>query len=114
MECNALNQGEVWCNARGEELRVDQLDQGYAGNILNFLRLRADVIANSYAHWLTFGIPMPVSDAIYHEVEASIEQELDEMTDSATAWLNNKPLLRALQARFDELATARHELAGHL
>lgn len=113
MRFHDLNQEEIWLDAAGTEVRIADLDQGYAGNILNFLRLRARNIASQYTAYLAL-MPLPLSDAAYDAVMADIEQELDAIHGDPLAWLNAKPQVKAVQARFDELATARRETAGYL
>lgn len=97
-----INQGETWTDASGITHQIADMEPRYCRNVIAFLQRRVDEIT-----WVV-GLSMartrlPDEDTqAYLDVTASIDREYDRMADDPIAWLNDKPLIKALQQRADQ------------
>lgn len=96
---SVLDQGETWTDATGTTHRIAEMEARYCRNIVAFLQRQVDQIT-----WVAglaivgVGLPDEHTDA-YLSVTAGIDAELERMHSDPAAWLNDKPLIKALLAR---------------
>lgn len=116
MDLKLLDQNEVWVDAAGEERPLADLEISHCRNIVNFLRRRAEGISVQYSrHLMTVELSLVhASENAYDAVSAEIDQQFESIMRDPMEWLNNKPLIRALEARVEEYATAQRDLEGYL
>lgn len=117
MIIDLLDQEEIWVDAAGNERKITDLDVGHCANIANFLRVRADNIAQVYSHhlWEVEASLVNASENAYDAAMAEVEQQHEAIRSAgAVEWLNGKPLLKALQARLDQHYAAKRETEGYI
>lgn len=92
----SLDQDEFWTDGQGHTHRIAQMEPRYCRNVIAFLQRRADELADAYGLLLmTIGLPGESTQA-YLSVTDGISAEMEVMADPI-GWLNEKPLLQALQ-----------------
>lgn len=102
IDLSVINQGETWTDANGDTHQIADMEPRYCRNVIAFLQRRVDEIT-----WVV-GLSMartrlPDEDTqAYLDVTASIDREYDRMHDDPIAWLNDKPLIKALQQRANQ------------
>lgn len=102
LDPSVLNQTETWTDATGAVHQVACMEPRYCRNVIAFLQRRVDEIAFTVGLSMArIGLPDEDTQA-YLAVTASIDREYDRMTDDPIAWLNDKPLIKALQQRADQ------------
>lgn len=96
-----LNHNEVWCNAQGEILRLDDMDPGYCGRVYAFCMRQAEAV---YDHigMQAAAAPMDMSESATDAFDRAFDDFLDAGADPR-AWLEQAPLLVALKHRSEGL-----------
>lgn len=102
LDLSVLNQGETWTDATGAVHQIAAMEPRYCRNVIAFLQRRVDeitwVVGLSLARTQ---LPDEATQA-YLAVTASIDREYERMGADPLAWLNDKPLIKALQQRANQ------------
>lgn len=99
MEMQVLDQAEAWTDKNGVAHPIEGMDGRYALNVYNYLKAKAQVIGFHYGMYLaTIRLPDP-DVAAYDHVMDAIDSEHHRIGENPIAWLQDKPLMRALIAR---------------
>lgn len=102
IDLSVLNQDETWTDATGTVHQIADMEARYCRNVIAFLQRRVDeitwVVGLSIAR---AGLPDEHTQA-YLDVTESIDREYDRIHDDPLAWLNDKPLIKALQQRAEQ------------
>ena len=94
-----LQHDEVWCNAQGEILRLDDMDPGYCGRVYAFCMRQAVDIYELIGMQACSG-PEPSG----YQASIDFDRAFDDFLDvEPTAWLEQAPLLVALKNRAEGL-----------
>lgn len=96
-----LTHDEVWCNAQGEILRLDDMDPGYCGRVRAFCLRQAQEV---YVHigMQAASAPTDMSESATIAFDHAFDDFLD-AGDDPRAWLEQSPLLVALKHRSEGL-----------
>lgn len=89
-----LQYDEVWCDAQGRILRLDDMDPGYCARVRAFCLRQADDVYELIGMQVCAG---PSGE----QASIGFDRAFDEFlsVDSPTAWLEEAPLLIALKFR---------------
>lgn len=90
-----LDQDEVWRDATGTVLRLDDMDPGYCGRVRAFILRQADEVYDLIGMQLV-AAPTDMSESATVAFDRAFDQFLD---ISPRAWLEGQPLLIALAQR---------------
>jgi hypothetical protein len=102
IDLSVLDQAETWTDALGIEHRIADMEARYCRNVIAFLQRRADEITLVVGLSLcNVRLPDEATQA-YLSVTAGIDAEIERMSADPVAWLNTKPLIKALQRRADK------------
>lgn len=96
-----LNHDEVWCNAEGEILRLDDMEPGYCGRVRAFCLRQAEA---AYDHVGMSACSGPGPDS--YQAQIDFDRAFDDFLDAGEdpkAWLEASPLLIALKNRSEGL-----------
>lgn len=96
-----LNYDEVWCDAQGRILRLDDMDPGYCGRVRAFCLRQADAVYDLIGTQAC-AAPEPGGYQAGIDSDRAFDAFLDE-GDNPTAWLDHAPLLVALKHRSEGL-----------
>ncbi|MFF7527266.1 hypothetical protein [Streptomyces pseudovenezuelae] len=96
-----LNHDEVWCNAQGEILRLDDMDPGYCGRVRAFCLRQAEDVYDLIGMQACSG-PEPSGYQASIDFDRAFDDFLD-AGDDPRAWLEASPLLIALKRRSEGL-----------
>lgn len=92
-----LEQDEIWQDAHGAQLRLDDMEPGYCGRVAAFILKQADAAVEHITNELwSFGEPNGFQAQI--DYDRGLGQFFDQTSD-ATAWIAEQPLTVALQRR---------------
>ncbi|KFG71508.1 hypothetical protein [Streptomyces mutabilis] len=94
---NLLDQDEVWRDAQGTILRLDDMDPGYCGRVRAFCLRQADAVYDLIGMQAA-AAPTDMSESATDAFERAFDDFLDAGDDTA-AWLARSPLLVALENR---------------
>lgn len=90
-----LQHDEVWCNAQGEILRLDDMGPGYCGRVYAFCMRQAADIYELIGMQVCAG-PEPSG----YQASIDFDRAFDDfLYVEPTAWLEQAPLLQALKFR---------------
>ncbi|MEW2402104.1 hypothetical protein [Streptomyces sp. NPDC046862] len=95
-----LNHDEVWCNAEGEILRLDDMDPGYCGRVYAFCMRQAEEIYELIGMRALAG-----TEHLGEQAGIDFDRAFDDFlsVESPAAWLAQAPLLVALKYRSEGL-----------
>ncbi|MGW5694534.1 hypothetical protein ACWEWX_27405 [Streptomyces asiaticus] len=96
-----LNHNEVWCNAQGQILHLDDMDPGYCGRVRAFVLRQANDVYDLIGMQACAG-PDNMSDTAQVAFDHAFDAFLD-AGDDPKAWLEQAPLLIALKHRSEGL-----------
>jgi hypothetical protein len=96
-----LNHDEVWCNAAGEILRLDDMDPGYCSRVHAFCMRQAEAVYDLIGMQAA-AAPTDMSEQATIDFDRAFDEFLDAGEDPA-AWLASSPLLVALKYRSEGL-----------
>lgn len=97
-----LQHNEVWCDAQGRILRLDDMDPGYCGRVRAFCLRQADDVYDLIGMQACAG-PEPSGEQAGIDFDRAFDEFLS--VESPTAWLEESPLLVALKYRSEGLPT---------
>lgn len=96
-----LQHDEVWCDAQGSILRLDDMDPGYCGRVRAFCLRQAADVYDLIGMQVCSG-PEPGGEQAGIDFGRAFDAFLDAGEDP-TAWLEQAPLLIALKYRAEGL-----------
>jgi len=96
-----LDQDEVWRDAQGTILRLDDMESGYCGRVRAFCLRNAERAYDIMLYDMAHG-PMPSGDVAVDCFNREWDM-LDAAGDDPKAWLEEAPLLIALKHRSEGL-----------
>jgi hypothetical protein len=96
-----LNHDEVWCNAQGEILRLDDMDPGYCSRVRAFCLRQAEDVYDLIGMQAA-AAPTDMSESATIAFDQAFDDFLD-AGDDPKAWLEESPLLVALKFRSEGL-----------
>ncbi|WP_448333512.1 hypothetical protein [Streptomyces sp. DSM 41534] len=96
-----LNHDEVWCNAQGQILHLDDMDPGYCGRVRAFVLRQAEDVYDLIGMQACAG-PNDMSESATIAFDRAFDDFLD-AGDNPRAWLEQAPLLIALKRRSEGL-----------
>lgn len=92
-----LGQDEVWRDAQGSILRLDDMEPGYCGRVRAFILRQADAVYDLIGMQACAG-PDDMSEQASIDFDRAFGDFLDQ-GDNPRAWLERQPLLLALSHR---------------
>ncbi|MER6605871.1 hypothetical protein ABT282_08120 [Streptomyces sp. NPDC000927] len=92
-----LDQDEIWVNANGERLRLDDMEPRYCGNVRALLMRNAGSYLDHLMWSMTRG-PGPSGDMACDAFDRAFDELLEASNDPET-WMREQPLLVALARR---------------
>jgi hypothetical protein len=92
-----LNQDEVWRDARGTILRLDDMEPGYCSRVRAFVLRQADAVYDLIGMQAA-SAPNDMSESATMAFDRAFDDFLD-AGDDPKAWLEQAPLLIALKHR---------------
>ncbi|WP_309032530.1 hypothetical protein [Streptomyces alfalfae] len=95
-----LDQDEVWRDAQGTILRLDDMDPGYCGRVRAFCLRQADAVYDLIG--MQAAAPTDMSESATDAFERAFDEFLN-AGDDPDAWLADFPLLVALKHRSEGL-----------
>jgi hypothetical protein len=95
-----LQYDEVWCDAQGRILRLDDMDPGYCARVRTFCLRQADDIYELIGMQACAGAG-PSGEQASIDFDRAFDDFLG--VDSPTAWMEQAPLLVALKYRSEGL-----------
>jgi len=102
-----LEQEEMWYGQDGRPYRVTEMETSHVVNVLAFLRRRADDLAR-HAAWYE------VSHAPLSRQLEIIDRWRGELGDDPVAWLERRPLVKALRYELVLRDTVEGEVIGEV
>jgi hypothetical protein len=97
-----LDQDQTWTDVHGTVHQISDMEPRYCRNVAAFLRRRADEIGEVRMWTMTcISLPDECSQA-YLSVTDDIDREMARITSDPVSWLNQQPLLVALERRGNE------------
>ncbi|MFD8839758.1 hypothetical protein [Streptomyces griseofuscus] len=95
-----LQHDEVWCDAQGRILRLDDMDPGYCGRVRSFVLRQAEDVYNLIGMQACAG-PDDLSDTAQVAFDRAFDDFLS--VESPKEWLEQSPLVVALKRRSEGL-----------
>ncbi|NUS25002.1 MAG: hypothetical protein HOV92_12370 [Streptomyces sp.] len=92
-----LNHDEVWCNAQGQILRLDDMDPGYCARVHAFCLRQAEAVYDIVGMQAC-----AASEPSGYQAGIDFDRAFDDFLDAGEdprAWLETSPLLIALKHR---------------
>ncbi|GAA0500693.1 hypothetical protein [Streptomyces olivaceiscleroticus] len=96
-----LDQDQVWRNAEGQFLRLDDMEPDYCARVRAFILRQAESVLDRLLYEMTFG-PMPSGDVAVDCFNREYDV-LEQQHDNPQAWLEQHELLIALKHRSEGL-----------
>ena len=96
-----LNHDEVWCDAQGDILRLDDMDPGYCSRVRAFVLRQAEDVYDLIG-MQACAAPEPNGYQAGIDLDRAFDDFLD-AGDDPRAWLEQAPLLIALKHRAEGL-----------
>lgn len=96
-----LGQNEIWCNADGQILRLDEMEPDYCARVRAFCLRQAEAAHATLMYEMTLG-PGPSGEVAQDAFEAEFDT-LEQAGERPQEWLAQQDLLIALKRRSEGL-----------